>query len=226
MGKQWKQWQTNFLGSKITGDSDCSHEIKRCLLLGRKAIINLDSILKSCNITKVHTVKAMFFPVVTHGCKSWTIKKAKRQRIDAFELWWWRRLLRVLWTTRRSNQSILKKSTLSIHWTDWCWSWSSNILMGRADSLEKNLMLGKTEDTRRRDDRGWDGWMASQTYWTWVWANSGRWWRTGKPAVVQSMGFQRVRHDWATEQQQIYKTLHDIGLTSSLINRRHLFPLY
>ena len=210
-----KQWQTNFLGSKITGDSDCSHEIKRCLLLGRKAMIDLESILKSSNITKVHTVKAMFFPVVTHGCKSWTIKKPKHQRIDAFELWWWRRLLRVLWTARRSNQSALKKSTLNIHWKDWYWSWSSNILMGRADSLEKNLMLGKTEDRRRRDDRGWDGWMASRTHWTWVWANSGRWWRTGKPAVVQSMGFQWVRYDWATEQQQVCKALHDIGLTSS-----------
>ena len=101
-----------FLGSKITADDDCSHEIKRRLLLGRKAMINLDSILESSGITlptKVHLVKAMVFPVVMYGCESWTIKKAERQRIDAFELWCWRRLLRVPWTARRSNQSILKE---------------------------------------------------------------------------------------------------------------------
>ena len=113
----------NFIlgGSKITADGDCSHEIKRCLLLGRKAMINLDSILKSRDITlptKVHLVKAMVLPVVVYGCESWTMKKAERQRIDAFELWCWRRLLRVPWTARRSNQSILKKSVLNIHWKD------------------------------------------------------------------------------------------------------------
>ena len=110
-GKQWKQCQTLFLGgSKITADSDCSHEIKRCLLLGRKVMTNLDSIFKSRDITlptNVHLVKAMVFPVVMYGCESW-IKKAEHQRIDAFELWCWRRLLRVPWTARRSNQSILK----------------------------------------------------------------------------------------------------------------------
>ncbi|KAB0347734.1 hypothetical protein FD754_012591, partial [Muntiacus muntjak] len=101
-----------FLGSKITADGDCSHEIKRCLLLGRKAMTNLDSILKSQDITlpaKVHLVKAMVFPGVIYGCETWTIKKAERQRIDSFELWCWRRLLRVPWTARRSNQSILKE---------------------------------------------------------------------------------------------------------------------
>ena len=101
-----------FLGSKITADGDCSHEIKRCLFLGRKAMANLDSVLKSRDTTlptKVCIVKAMIFPVVMYGCESWTIKKAEHQRIDAFELWCWRRLLRVPWTTRRSNQSILKK---------------------------------------------------------------------------------------------------------------------
>ena len=112
MGKQWKQCQTIFVGSKITADGDCSHEIKRCLLLGRKVITNLDSILKSRNITlptKVHLLKAMVFPVVMYGCESRTIRKAECQRIDAFELWCWRRLLRVSWTARRSNQSILKE---------------------------------------------------------------------------------------------------------------------
>ena len=101
-----------FLGSKITADGDCSHQIKRCLLLGRKVMTNLDSIFKSRDITlptKVHLVKAMFFPVVMYGCESWTMKKAERQRIDDFELWCWRRPLRVPWTARRSNQSILKE---------------------------------------------------------------------------------------------------------------------
>ena len=113
MGKQWKQCQTLFFGgSKITADGDCSHKIKRRLLLGRKVMTNVDSILKSRHITlptKVHLVKAMVFPVVMHGCESWTVKKAERRRIDAFELWCWRRLLRVPWTARRSNQSILKE---------------------------------------------------------------------------------------------------------------------
>ena len=111
---------TDFIlgGSNITADGECSHEIKRHLLLGRKAMTNLDSILKSTDIillTKVHIVKAMFFPVVVYGCESWTTKKAELQRTDAFELWCWRRLLRVPWTARRSNQSILKKSVLNIH---------------------------------------------------------------------------------------------------------------
>ena len=112
MRKQWKQWQTLFLGSKITPDGDWSHEIKRCLLLGRRVMTNLDSILKSKDITlptKVHLVKAMVFPEVMYGCESWTIKKDESQRIDAFELWCWRRLLRVPWTARRSKQSILKE---------------------------------------------------------------------------------------------------------------------
>ena len=113
MGKQWKQCQTLFLrGSKITADGDCSHEIKRCLLLGRKVMSNLDRIFKSRDITlptKVRLVKAMVFPVVMYGCESWTVKKAECQRIDVFELWCWKRLFRVPWTARRSNQSILKE---------------------------------------------------------------------------------------------------------------------
>ena len=112
MGKQWKQCQTIFLGSKITTGSECSHEIKRRLLLGRKVMMNLDSLFKSRDITlptKVRLVKAMVFPVVMYGCEIWTIKKTERRRIDAFELWCWRRLVRVPWTARRSNQSILKE---------------------------------------------------------------------------------------------------------------------
>ena len=112
-----------FLGSKIAADGDCSHKIKRCLPLERKAMTKLDSILKCRDITlptKVHLVKAMVFPVVMYGCESWTIKKAERQRTNAFELWCWRRLLRVPWTARRSNQSILKEISLIIHWKDRC----------------------------------------------------------------------------------------------------------
>ena len=167
---------------------------------------NLDSILKCRDIalpTKVHLVKAMIFPIVTYGCESWTIEKAEHWRIDTFELWCWRRLLRVPWTARRLNQSILKKispeysleglmlkltnsNTLATsfkeltHWKRlWCWA---------------RLKAGG-----KGDDRGWDGWMASATRWTWVWEGSWSWWWTGKSGVLQSMGLQRIRHDWETE---------------------------
>ena len=144
-----------FLGCKITADGDCSHEIKRHLPLGRKVMTNLDSILKSKDITlptKVHLVKAMVFPVVTYGCESWTVKKAERQRIDAFELWCWRRLLRVPWTPRRSNQSILKKISPGCSLEGLMLKLklqSFGQLMRRADSFEKTLMLGKIEGRRR-----------------------------------------------------------------------------
>ena len=155
MGKQWKQWQF-FLGSKITADGDCSHEIKRCLLLGRKVMTNLDSILKSRDITlstKVRLVKAMVFPVVIYGCESWTIKKAERWRVDAFELWCWRRLLRVPWTARRSNQSILREISPGSSLERLMFKLKLQYfghLMQRADSFEKTLMLGKIEGRRRR----------------------------------------------------------------------------
>ena len=118
-----------FLGSKITADGDCSHGIKRRLLLGRKAMTNLDSIIKSIDVTlptKVHLVKAIVFPVVMYGCESWTLKKAESRRTDAFEVWCWRILLRVLWTARRLNQSTLKEINLNIHWKEWHWGWNSN----------------------------------------------------------------------------------------------------
>ena len=118
-------------GSKITADDDCNHKIERCLLLGRKVMTNLYSILKSRDITlpaKVCLVKAMVFPVVMYRCECWTIKKAEHQSIDAFELWCWRTLLRVPWTARWSDQSIFKESVLNIHWKDWCWIWGSNTL--------------------------------------------------------------------------------------------------
>ena len=127
-----------FLGSKITADGDCSHEIKRRLLLGRKAMTNLDNILKSRDITlliNILIVKAMVFPVVMYGCESWNIKQAEHPRIDAFELWYWRRLLRFLWTARRSDQSILKEIVLIIHWKDWSWSWSCNTLATWCEEL-------------------------------------------------------------------------------------------
>ena len=141
-------------GSKITADGDCSHEIKRCLLLGRRAKTNLDSILKSRDITlptKVCLVKATVFPVVMYACESWTIKKAECWRIDAFELWCWRRLLRVLWTARRSNQSILKEISLEYSLEGLMLKLQSfGHLMQRTDSLKKTLMLGKIEEGRRR----------------------------------------------------------------------------
>ena len=149
MGKQWKQCQTLFFGgSRITADGDCSHEIKRRLLLGRKVMTNLNSIFKSRDITfltKVHLVKAMVFPVVMYGCESWTVKKAECQRIDAFQLWYWRRLLRVPWTARRSNRSIMKEINPGISLEGMMLKLKLQYfghLMRRFDSLEKTLMLG------------------------------------------------------------------------------------
>ena len=189
-----------FLGSEITVDGGCSHKLKR-LFLGRKAMTYLDSILKSKSITlltSVCLVKATVSPIVMYGCESCTTKKVEHQKIDAFQVWCWRRLVKVTWPARRSNQSILKeinpKYSLeglmlklelqyfghlmwrATHWkTPWCWD---------------GLGAG-----------GWDGWMASRTQWRWVWAISGRQWSTGKPGVLQSTGTQRVGHDWTTEQQ-------------------------
>ena len=147
--------ETIFLGSKITADGDCSHEIKRCLLLGRKAMTNLDSIFKIRDITlptKIHLVKAMIFPAVMYGCESWTVKKAERRRIDIFELWCWRGHLRVPWTARRSNQSILKEISPGCSLEGLMLKLKLQHfghLMGQTDSLEKTLMLGKIEDRRR-----------------------------------------------------------------------------
>ena len=173
----------------IHADGDCSREIKRRLLLGRKVMTNLESIFKSRDITlptKVHLVKAMVFPVVMYGCESWTIKKAEHW-IDAFELWCWRRLLAVPWTARRSNQFILKEINPEYSLEGLMLKLKLQYfghLMWRSDSLEKTLMLGKMKAEGEGDDRGWDGWMASLTQWTWFWGNSRRWWRTRKPGVL------------------------------------------
>ena len=186
-----------FLGSKITADGDCSHEIKRCLLLRRKAMTHLDTILKSRDITfptKVCKVKAMVFPLMC-GCESWIIKKAEHWRIDAFELWCWRRFLRVPLTARRSilkeinpeytlEELMLKLKLQNFgHLTHWKrpWWWTRLKTVGEGDA------------------RGWDVCMASPTLWTWVWAGSGSWWWTGRSGVLQSMGSQRVGQGWGTE---------------------------
>ena len=153
-------------------------------------------------MTTLRLVKAMVFPMVRYGCESWTIKKAECQRIDAFELWCWRRLLRVPWTTRISNQSILKEISPEYSLEGLMLKLKVQYfghLMRKADSFEKTLILGKIERGREGDDRGWDGWMAPLTQWIRVWVNSGSWWWTGRPGVLQSMGLQRVGHDWATE---------------------------
>ena len=168
-------------GSNITTDGDISHEIKRRLLLGRKVMTNLDSILKSIDITlptMVHLVKAMVFPVVMYGCESWTIRKAEHRRIDSFELWCWRRLFRVTWTARRSNQSILKEINPEYllerlmlklklqYWPPDVKNWL----------IRKDPDAEKIEGRGEGDDRGWDSWMTSPTQWTWVWASSRSWW--------------------------------------------------
>ena len=162
MGQQWTVTDLIFLGSKITADDEHSHEIKRCLFLGRKAMTNLDSILKSRDIilpTKVHLVKAMVFPVVMYGCESWTVKKAEHQRIDVFELWCWRRLLRAPLTAKRSNQSILKEISPEYSLEELMLKLKlqySGHLMWRADSLEKTLMPGKEEKGTTEDEMvGW-----------------------------------------------------------------------
>ena len=152
--------------------------------------------------TKVHQVRAMVFPVVMYGCESWTVKKAEHWRIDAFELWCWRRLLRVPWTARRSNQSILKEVSPRCSLEGLMVKLKLQYfghLMRRADSFEKILMLGKLRAGGEGDDRGWDCWLASQTQWTWVWVDSSSWRWIGRPDVLQFMGSQRVGHDWATE---------------------------
>ena len=144
----------------------------------------------------------MVFPVVMCGCESWTVKKAEHWNIDSSELWCWRRLLRVPWTARRSNQSILKEISPGVYWKDWCWSWNSNALANSCKELthwKRHWCLEWLGAGGEGDDRGWDGWMASPTQWTWVWVNSGSCWWTGRSGVLWFMGSPRVGHDWVTE---------------------------
>ena len=166
---------------------------------------NLDSMFKSRDITlptKVCIVKAMVFPVVMYGCESWTVMKAECWRNDAFELWCWRRLLRVPWSARRSNQSILKAINPGVHWKDWCWSWNSNTPATWWEELthwKRPWCWKRLRAWGEGDYRGWDGCMASLTQWTWAWVDPRIWWWTGRPGVLRFMGSQRVWHDWATE---------------------------
>ena len=205
MGKQWKEWQTLVLGASKSLQMVTAAMKLRLLLLRRKVMTNLESILKSGDITlptKVHLVKAMVFPVVIYGCESWIIKKAESWRIDAFELWCWRRLLRVPWTARRSNQSILKEISLE-------YSLEGQMLKLKLQSfvtwceelthLKRPYCWERLKVGGEGDNRGSDGWMASWTQWMWVWVNSGSWWWTGRPGVLQFIGWQRFRHDWVAE---------------------------
>ena len=180
-----------------------------CLLLGRKVMTNLDSIFKSGDITlpaKVRLVKAMVFPLVMYGCESWAVKKAECRRTDAFELRNWRRLLRVPWTARRSNQSILKE--VSPGWKGWYWSWNSNTLATWCEELTHLKRPWCWERLRAGgagEGRGWDGWMASLTQWTWVWVNSRSWWWTGRPGMLRFMGSQSQTRlsDWTDQQIKV-----------------------
>ena len=156
-----------------------------------------------------------------YGCESWTIKRAEHRRIDAFELWCWRRVLRVPWTARRSNQSILKEISPVMHWKDWCWCWNSNTLATWCEELtclEKPSCWERLKVGREGDDRGWDGWMASLTWWTWVWVNSGSWWWTRRPGVLPSVELQRVRHNWATELNWWMKKFAGDSCVQSLVS--------
>ena len=196
MGKQWKQWtEFIFLSSKITADGDCSHEIKRHLLLGRKAMTNLDSILKNRDITlptKVHLVKVLVFPVVMYGWESWTIKKANTEELMLLNCGVGEDSWESLGLQDQTTQS-WRKSALNIHWKEWCWSWSSNTLATWCEELthwKRPWCWESLKAGGEGNDRGWDGWMASPTRLTWVWASPGICWWTRKPGVLQSVGSQ------------------------------------
>ena len=208
MGKQWKQWQILLCGgSKIAADGDCSHEIKRCLLLGRKVMTNLGSILKNRDITlptKAHLAKAKVFPVVMYGCESWTIKKAEGQRIDAFKLSCWRRLLKSPLDCKEI-QPVHPKENESWMFTARTNAEAEAPILWPLDA--KNWLIWKDPDAGkdwRREEKGTteDEMVGSHwtwTQWTWVWVSSRSWWWAGKPGVLQSMWLQKLGHDWATE---------------------------
>ena len=211
MGKQWEQWQTLCWGAPkslkiMTAAMKLEKQTnKNCCSLEEKSYDQPRQHIKKQRHyfpIKVHLVKAMVFPVVMYGYESWTIKKAECWRIDAFELWCWRRLLRVPWTARRSKQSILKEISPGCSLEGLMLKLKLQYfahLMQRTDSFEKTLMVERLKVGEEGDNRGWDGWMASPTPWTWVWVNSGSWWWTGRPCMLQVMGSQRARHHWETE---------------------------
>ena len=197
---------------------DCSHEIKRCVLLVRKAMTNLDSILKSRGITlptKFQIAKVMVFPVAMYKCASWTIEKAECQRIDAFKLWCYRRLLKVPWTARRSSQSILKKINPEYSLQGLMLKLNFQYfvhLMEKPTHWKRHWCCERLKAGREGDNRGWDGWMASLTQWTWVYASSRSWWRMVKPDVLESIRSQRVWHYLVTEQQQMTMVNNSISI--------------
>ena len=208
-----------FLGCKITADGDCSHDIRRRLLLGRKAMINLDSALKSKDITfptKACIVKGMAFSFVMYRCESWTIKKAECWRINAFELWCWRRLLRVPLTARRSNWSILREINPEYSLEGLRLKLKLEYfghLMQTANSLEKILMLGAE---REEDNRGWDGWMASLIQWIWTWANLGDGERQGSLECCSPWGHESDTTWWLNNNNEKF-SLTSEGLTLSCL---------
>ena len=172
--------------------------------------------------TKVCLIKAVVFPLVLYGCESWTMKKAEHQRTDAFELWSWRRLLRVPWTARRSSQSILKEISPGISLEGMMLKLKLQYfghLMRRVDSLEKTLMLGGIGGRRRRGQRGWDGWMALPSQWTWVWVNSRSWWWTGRPSVLQFIGSQSQTRlsDWPELMTVLFPVFKGISSLFSIV---------
>ena len=219
-GSNGNRDRLKFWGSKITADGDCSHEIKRRLLLARKAMTNLDILLRSRDITlltKVRLVKALVFLVVMYGCESWIIKKAEHWRIDASELWCWKRLFESRLDCKeiqpvhpKGNQSwIFIGRTDAEAETTMLWPPEvKNLLIGK-DSCWEGLKVGG-----EGDDWAWDGWMASLTLWKRVWVSSGSWWWTGKPGVLQTIGSQKVKHNWVTELKQ----------ETFLQNLKHLLP--
>ena len=233
IGGETMETVTDFIwGSKITADGDCSHEMNRHLLLGRKAMTNLDSILKSREIsllTKACLVKDMVFPVVMFGCEIWTVKKAEHRRVYAFELCCWRRLLRVPWTARRSNQSILKEISCEYSLEglmpklQYLGIWCKEPTHLKRLSLWERLKAGG-----EGNDRGWNGQMVSPTQRTWGWVSSGSWWWTGRPGVLWFMGSQRVWHDWATKlnwtEQFSLESDHSHCMYSRYQGGKHLLP--
>ena len=191
--------------SKITADGDCSHEIKRRLLLGRKVTTNLDSIFKSRDIilpTKVHLVKAIVFPVVMYGCEVELWRKLSTKELMLLNCGIGEDSWESLGLQGDPTSPFWRRSALGFLWREWYWSWNSSTLATSCEELTHWKSLWYWEGLAaggEGDDRGWDGWMASLTRWTWVWVNSGSWWWTGGPGVLRFMGSQRVGHDWATE---------------------------